>query len=105
MVVGYYGPKLSCQVNQHRPLFLDLGVPVGRIRRIDEVYDQEGRDRSGASTTVHHPHLGPLRLPASPLRYSRSQLSEPFHPPALGEHNDLLGAAEHQSTGGGGIHA
>lgn len=62
------------------------GVPAGRVRPLDEVYSSPQVEHLGLIETVHHPTLGEIRLPGSPLSYSRSKRGPATPPPTLGEH-------------------
>jgi crotonobetainyl-CoA:carnitine CoA-transferase CaiB-like acyl-CoA transferase len=66
----------------------DAGVPAGRIRTMDEVYDWPQLDHLGLVDEVEHPSAGTLRLPGAPLGWSRSGRRAPEPPPRLGEHTD-----------------
>ncbi|MEX2541333.1 MAG: CoA transferase [Trueperaceae bacterium] len=66
------------------------GIPAGRILSVDEVYASPQVAHLGLIDEVEHPTLGTLRLPGSPLRYSRSGRRSPTPPPLLGQHNDEL---------------
>jgi len=74
------------------------GVPAGELKTLDRVYDSEQAQAEGLVWEVDHPQLGSIRLPANPVRYSRSAMSPGLPPPALGEHTGevreaLLGRA------------
>jgi crotonobetainyl-CoA:carnitine CoA-transferase CaiB-like acyl-CoA transferase len=64
-------------------LLAGAGVPAGQVKALDEVYDG-----GQLAWTVDHPALGRIRLPASPLQFSRSTLGPGRPPPLLGEHTD-----------------
>lgn len=66
------------------------GVPAGRIRTIDQVYDWDQVRELGLVDEVEHPRLGSIRLPGPPVGWSRSGRAAPTPPPLLGEHQDLL---------------
>jgi formyl-CoA transferase len=71
------------------------GVPAGRIRSIDEVYDWEQTRSQGLLIDVEHTTLGPLSLPGPPLRFfdvAGTERSRRGHkaPPALDEHGDAI---------------
>lgn len=53
------------------------GVPAGRVRNLDEVYDWEQTRSQGLVVDVAHQTLGTITLPGPPLRF--------FHPTATGE--------------------
>jgi crotonobetainyl-CoA:carnitine CoA-transferase CaiB-like acyl-CoA transferase len=62
------------------------GVPVGRVRTLDEVYESPQVDYMGLVDEVDHPKLGSIRLPGTPIRYSRSGNRLAEAPPILGQH-------------------
>lgn len=64
------------------------GVPAGRIRTLDEVYASAQVEHVGVVDVVEHATLGLLRLPGSPLTYSRTPRATPIAPPVLGQHDD-----------------
>lgn len=64
------------------------GVPAGRIRSIEQVYDSPQVAHLGLIDMVDHPSLGRLRLPGNPVGYSRTPRGQPLAPPTLGQHND-----------------
>ena len=64
------------------------GIPAGRIRTIDQVYESPQVKHLGLIDIVQHERLGELKLPGTPLRYSRSGRPAVTPPPMLGEHND-----------------
>jgi crotonobetainyl-CoA:carnitine CoA-transferase CaiB-like acyl-CoA transferase len=47
----------------------DIGVPAGRVRSIDEVYDWAQTRSQGLVVEVDHRTLGRVRLPGPPLRF------------------------------------
>jgi formyl-CoA transferase len=64
----------------------EAGVPAGRIRSLDEVYASGQVEHLGLIDVVDHTTLGELRLPGSPLAFSRSGKPSATAPPTLGEH-------------------
>lgn len=64
----------------------EAGVPAGRVRPLDEVYSSPQVEHLGLIDAVQHPTLGDVRLPGSPLGYSRSGKSPSTAPPVLGQH-------------------
>jgi formyl-CoA transferase len=68
-------------------LLADAGVPAGRVKSLDAVYDGDG---GGLVWEVDHPALGQVRLSANPLHYSRTALSPGLPPPLLGEHTSQV---------------
>jgi crotonobetainyl-CoA:carnitine CoA-transferase CaiB-like acyl-CoA transferase len=69
----------------------EAGVPCGRVRALDDVY-QWGQTRSqGLLIEVDHPVAGPIRLPGPAVRfddlpYAGGRMHH-LPPPRLGEHN------------------
>ncbi|KQX66664.1 CaiB/BaiF CoA-transferase family protein [Angustibacter sp. Root456] len=45
------------------------GIPAGRVRTLDEVYEWEQTRSQGLLVDVEHPTLGPITLPGPPLRF------------------------------------
>jgi formyl-CoA transferase len=64
-----------------------LGIPAGRIRSLDEVYQWEQTRSQGLLLDVDHPALGRISLPGPPVRYDDSGRNEHLPPPLLGQHN------------------
>lgn len=66
----------------------EMGIPAGKVRSIDEVYEWPQTASQGLVIDVDHAALGPLRLPGPPLRFFSSDGTEttrPHHrpPPVL----------------------
>ncbi|MGH8909301.1 MAG: CaiB/BaiF CoA transferase family protein [Egibacteraceae bacterium] len=81
-------PALTSATAQEWMKRLDeAGVPAGRIRTLDQVYDSAQVAHLGLVDVVKHTTLGPLRLPGSPITYSRTPHSAPAAPPVLGQHD------------------
>ena len=72
------------------------GVPAGRVRTLDEVYEWEQTRSQHLLMQVDHPTLGPLTLPGSPLRFEgghgREHEVPAGAPPRLGEHDAAVRA-------------
>lgn len=69
----------------------DAGVPAGKVRTIDEVYEWEQTRSQGLVIDVDHPTLGRIELPGPPLRFFEPTGRETTRrdhrpPPLLGEH-------------------
>ncbi|MGL5858430.1 MAG: CaiB/BaiF CoA transferase family protein [Angustibacter sp.] len=47
----------------------EVGVPAGRLRTLDEVYDWPQTRSQGLLVDVRHPTLGEITLPGPPLRF------------------------------------
>jgi formyl-CoA transferase len=70
------------------------GIPVGRVRSLDEVYAWPQTHSQGLVITVDVPGVGPVELPGPPLRFADAAHAgartrhEP--PPRLGEHTESV---------------
>jgi crotonobetainyl-CoA:carnitine CoA-transferase CaiB-like acyl-CoA transferase len=75
-------------------LLLDAGVPAGRVRSMDDVYEWEQVRSQGLVLEVDHPAYGALELTGSPLRFDDATYSggreHHLPPPLLGEHDDEI---------------
>lgn len=72
-----------------------LGVPAGRVRSIDEVYEWDQTRSQGLLTEVQHATLGEITLPGPSLRFFDEQGTEVTKrshtaPPLLDEHGDSI---------------
>lgn len=72
-----------------------IGVPAGRIRSINEVYEWEQTRSQGLLIEVDHDTLGTITLPGPPLRFFDANGTEQTRtghtaPPVLGADNDLI---------------
>ncbi len=78
--------------------WLDLltaaGIPVGRVRTLEEVYAWEQTRSQGLLLDVQHPAYGTLTLPGSALRFDENPFSggreRHLPPPMLDEHGSAL---------------
>jgi crotonobetainyl-CoA:carnitine CoA-transferase CaiB-like acyl-CoA transferase len=73
----------------------ELGVPAGKVRTLDEVYDWEKTRSQGLLVDVHHTTLGTIALPGPPLRFfdaagRETTRTQHAAPPLLDEHGDVL---------------
>ncbi|GAA5165708.1 CaiB/BaiF CoA transferase family protein [Ornithinimicrobium tianjinense] len=73
------------------------GVPSGRVRTLEEVYEWDQTRSQGLLVDVEHPTLGTVQLPGPPLRFFTPDGSEttPVHhasPPLLDQHGDSIRA-------------
>lgn len=75
---------------------IPLGIPVGKVRTLDEVYAWDQVLTQGLLVDVEHPVAGPIRLPGPALRFDEQPYAgartEHLHPPLLGEHDDSVRA-------------
>jgi crotonobetainyl-CoA:carnitine CoA-transferase CaiB-like acyl-CoA transferase len=78
----------SATVDEWMERLGEAGVPAGRVKTLDEVYESPQVEHLGLIDAVDHSTLGQLRLPGSPVRYGRSGKRAPEPPPTLGEHNE-----------------
>ena len=72
----------------------EIGVPAGKVRTIDEVYEWDQVASQGLLVEVDHAFLGPVTLPGPPLRFDDNVRAggrdQHLAPPALGEHTDSV---------------
>ena len=70
------------------------GVPAGKVRSIDDVYEWEQTRSQGLLIDVAHQTLGDVQLPGSPLRFDDNAFSggrsTHLAPPTLGQHNEAI---------------
>ena len=72
----------------------EVGIPAGKVRTIDEVFDWDQTASQGLLVDVDHSVLGPLTLPGPPLRFFEADGTEVTRkdhlaPPTLDEHGDV----------------
>src|SRR3712207_3278890 len=75
----------------------EVGVPAGKVRALDEVYDWDQTRSQGLLIDVAHTTLGRVTLPGPPLRFFTADGSEVTRrdhspPPTLGEHGTAVRA-------------
>jgi crotonobetainyl-CoA:carnitine CoA-transferase CaiB-like acyl-CoA transferase len=73
----------------------EVGVPAGKVRQLDEVYEWEQTASQGLLIDVDHSTLGALRLPGPPLRFFAADGAETTRrdhaaPPTLDQHGDAI---------------
>ena len=72
------------------------GVPAGKVRTLDDVYDWEQTRSQGLVLEVEHPAYGRVALPGSALRYDDQAFSggmaQHRPPPLLDEHGTAIRA-------------
>ena len=81
----------------------EVGVPAGKVRSLDEVYEWDQVASQGLLVDVEHPTLGDITLPGPPLRFfdaAGDEVTRKDHtaPPLLDQHADEIRAW----VGGGG---
>jgi formyl-CoA transferase len=72
------------------------GIPAGKVRTLDEVYDWDQTVSQGLLVEVEHPTLGAVTLPGPPLRFfaTNRETTPRDHaaPPTLDQHGDAIRA-------------
>ena len=73
-----------------------LGIPAGKVRTLDDVYDWEQTRSQGLLISVDHPTVGKVELPGPALRFDDNPYAgaraEHLPPPTLGQHNESVRA-------------
>ncbi len=71
-----------------------LGIPAGKVRTIDDVYNWEQVRSQGLLLDIEDPLLGSVQLPGSALRFDDNAWSggrvEHLPPPRLDQHGDAI---------------
>jgi len=84
----------ECPTAHWQGVFDEAGIPCGRVRALDEVYQWEQTTSQGLVVDVAHPRLGTIQLPGSPLRFDDNRHSGGIAvhraPPELGEHTEAV---------------
>lgn len=74
----------------------EAGIPAGKVRSLDEVYEWDQTASQGLLVEVEHATLGPLTLPGPPLRFfagaDETTPREHAAPPTLDQHGDAIRA-------------
>ncbi|MBH0130743.1 CaiB/BaiF CoA-transferase family protein [Salinibacterium sp. NK8237] len=73
----------------------EAGIPAGRVRNLQEVYEWDQTASQGLLIDVDHSTLGAVTLPGPPLRFFDAEGHEHTRtdhgaPPTLGQHNDSV---------------
>ncbi|GAA3583517.1 CoA transferase [Kribbella ginsengisoli] len=72
----------------------EAGIPAGKVRRLDEVYEWDQTASQGLLIDVEHATLGALRLPGPPLRFFQGsgETTPRQHtaPPTLDQHGPAI---------------
>lgn len=77
-------------VQEWLAVFREHGIPAGRVRGLDEVYQDPQVQSQELVIEVDHKSLGPIRLPGSPLRFDRVGPMPHRPPPLRGEHTAAI---------------
>lgn len=87
----------------------EVGVPAGRVRTMEEVYEWEQLHSQGLAIEVEHALLGNITLPGPPLRFfdpaTETEITKTSHtaPPMLdADSDDIRSWLEESLTGSAG---
>ena len=71
-----------------------VGIPAGRVRSLDSVYQWDQTLSQGLVMEVEHSSLGKIKIPGPPIRIegvgTMGHRPTPLPPPRLGEHNESV---------------
>jgi formyl-CoA transferase len=71
-----------------------VGIPAGRVRSLDSVYQWDQTLSQGLVMEVEHSSLGKIKIPGPPIRIegvgTMGHRPSPLPPPRLGEHNESV---------------
>ncbi|WP_328320418.1 CoA transferase [Kribbella sp. NBC_00382] len=74
----------------------EAGIPAGKVRDFQQVYEWEQTQSQGLLIDVEHPTLGRIQLPGPPLRFDDNAYAGAretnLAPPRLGEHDESVRA-------------
>lgn len=74
----------------------EAGIPAGKVRDFQQVYEWEQTRSQGLLIDVEHPTLGAIQLPGPPLRFDDNAYAGAretnLAPPRLGEHDESVRA-------------
>ncbi len=75
----------------------EVGIPAGKVRTLDEVYEWDQTRSQGLLVDVEHETLGPITLPGPPLRFfaaDGAEVTRTDHaaPPVLGSDGERVRA-------------
>lgn len=71
-------------------VFDGSGMPYAAVNDVRATLEHEHTRARGMVTQVAHPHCGPVKLLAPPVKYSGSEVGVRSAPPTLGEHTDWV---------------
>ncbi|WP_123622581.1 CaiB/BaiF CoA-transferase family protein [Halorubrum sp. CSM-61] len=66
------------------------GVPASPVRDMAEVFDDPQLAARDMVDEFDHPTAGPMRVPGSPMHFSRTPTTARRYPPSLGEHTEAV---------------
>ncbi|MFB6155146.1 MAG: CaiB/BaiF CoA transferase family protein [Haloferacaceae archaeon] len=67
-------------------LLREADVAAGEVQDMGDIFSDPQTEARGMHRTVQHPTAGPVEMPGSPMKLSRTPTSIRRHPPLLGEH-------------------
>jgi len=80
-------------------LLKPLQIPVVRMNRFDDLFDDPHLDAVGLFEQHQHPEAGPYVMIRPPVRYSKTPANIRLHPPRLGQDtDDVLAEIEERDT-------
>ncbi len=86
----------SARADKWLETLAEQGIPAGKVRDIQQVYEWDQTLSQGLLIDVEHPTLGNIQLPGPPLRFDNQPYAGAretnLAPPRLGEHNDSVRA-------------
>ncbi|WP_424017743.1 CaiB/BaiF CoA transferase family protein [Halorientalis pallida] len=68
----------------------EAGVPVSRVRDMEDVFEHPQVQARDMHRTVDHPTIGSVEMAGSPMHFSRTPTEIDRHPPLLGEHTEAI---------------
>lgn len=81
---------LSKTTDEWIELLDEAGIPVGRVRNVDEVFANPQVEPRHMRLEVEHPKLGTLPLAGNPIKLTEAGEREHRPPPMLGEHTESV---------------
>ncbi|MDP2618694.1 MAG: CaiB/BaiF CoA-transferase family protein [Hyphomicrobiales bacterium] len=85
------GEKLRKEPSRHWiSLFLEAGVPCGKINSVDQVFADPQVEHLGIAAAMDSIPFGKTRCVAQPITFSRTPSRIVRRPPARGEHTDEI---------------
>lgn len=66
------------------------GVPASRVRDMEDVFEHPQVQARNMQQTIDHPTNGSVKMPGSPMHFSRTPTAIDRHPPQLGDQTDAI---------------
>ncbi|MBU3915337.1 CoA transferase [bacterium] len=67
-----------------------LSIPVSPVNTAGDIVDSKQFEARGFFTDIDHPHLGKIKFPTSPTKFSKTPWQLERMAPTLGEHNEKI---------------